>query len=143
MEKLSVHTMRSPLGRVRGLGSAKSGTAHWWAQRVTALAILPLSLWFILSMVALSGGNAQMLAGWAASPCNAALLIGLILATFYHLQLGLQVVIEDYIKPGITKMVTLLVVRGLSTLLGLVCIISVLKISVFGTFGSMLLRTMR
>ncbi len=142
MEKLSIRSMRSPLGRVRGLGAAKSGTAHWWAQRVTALAILPLSLWFILSLVSLSGGDAPVLMAliWAASPLNAALLLALIVATFHHAQLGMQVVIEDYIKPGTCKMVTLLVVRGLIVLLALVCVISVLKLSVFGTFSNVMLR---
>ena len=93
--------LQTPLGRARGLGSAKSGTKHWWAQRVTAIALIPLTIWFVVAMISATGNdynNAQQFIG---NPINAILFILLIVATFHHAQLGLQVVIEDYVhnKP--------------------------------------------
>ena len=83
---------RSALGRVRGLGSAKEGVGHWWAQRLTALALVPLTIWFAASVAALTGASHPEMVAWAGSPLVAGLLILLIVATFYHNYLGLQVV---------------------------------------------------
>ncbi len=88
---------RSALGQVRGLGSAKDGTGHWWSQRLTALALVPLSLWFMISLVAMAGADHATIVTWIASPIVAGLLILLVTATFFHAYLGLQVVIEDYV----------------------------------------------
>jgi succinate dehydrogenase / fumarate reductase, membrane anchor subunit len=121
--------MRSPLGQVRGLGSSRSGTGLWWAQRLTAFALIPLALWFICAVIRLAGLPRAAVQDWASSPLVAALLIALIVATFHHLQLGLQVVVEDYVH-GPTKLATLLVMKGVVLLLALVAIISVLKLAV-------------
>jgi succinate dehydrogenase / fumarate reductase membrane anchor subunit len=91
---------RTPLGRVRGLGSAKEGVAHWWAQRLTALALIPLTLWFVISVVQMIGADPPQVVEWIGSPVTAILLIVLIGATFHHAQLGVQVVIEDYVHTG-------------------------------------------
>lgn len=122
--------MRTMLGRVRGLGSAKSGFAHWWAQRMTALALVPLLLWFVISIISLVGADHAAVAAWAGHPVSAVLLIALIIAVFHHAQLGLTVVIEDYVHEEVAKIVALAVVRGFAFLAGLIGVVSVLKLMV-------------
>jgi succinate dehydrogenase / fumarate reductase membrane anchor subunit len=123
-----IDILRSPLGRARGLGSARAGSHHWWAQRLTAIALVPLTLWFIFSAIRLAGAPHAVVIDWLASPMTMGLMLALIVATFHHLQLGVQVVIEDYVHDERIKMGAVLAVRGLSILLALVCIVSVLKI---------------
>ena len=125
-------SLGSPLGRVRGLGSAKSGTEHFWAQRVTAVALIPLTLWFVYSILALGNGDHAVASAWMQSPLNAVLLLLLIVATFHHMQLGLQVVIEDYIHVEYMKIVMLVIVKGASLLLGVAAAFAVLKVSFGG-----------
>src|SRR5215469_2123738 len=103
--------MRSPLGRAIGLGSAKEGVDHWWAQRITAIALVPLSLWFVASIIALVGADIETVQNWVGLPLPAILLILLIIATFYHASLGLQVVIEDYIHAEFAKLGLVIIVR--------------------------------
>lgn len=124
--------MRSMLGRARGLGSAKSGLGHWWAQRVTAIALLPLTLWFIASVIRLAGLPREAIVSWAHGPLTAALLLALVGATFHHLQLGLQTVIEDYIYRERPRLVWLLAMRGAVVLLALLAAVSVLKLAFAG-----------
>lgn len=119
-------SLRSPLGRVRGLGSAKDGTGHWWAQRLTALALIPLSLWFCIAVIAMTGADHATVAAWAGSPVVAGLLILLIGATFYHAALGVQVVIEDYVHHEMTKLLLVLSVKTAALLMALAAILSVL-----------------
>lgn len=123
-----VDMMRSPLGRARGLGSAKAGAAHWWAERITALALVPLSLWFLCAVVRLLGASRQDVVSWMAGPLPIVLMIALVIATFHHLQLGLQVVIEDYVDNDAVRIGGILLVKGLSVLLAIACIVSVLRI---------------
>jgi len=123
-----IDMLRSPLGRARGLGSARAGSHHWWAQRLTAIALVPLTLWFIFSVIHLAGATHQAVIEWLASPLTMGLMLALIVATFRHLQLGVQVVIEDYVHDERTKLTGVLVVKALCILLALVCIVSVLKI---------------
>jgi len=125
-------SLRSPLGRVRGLGSAKDGTHHWWAQRVTAIAMVPLLLWFVASVVSLAGAPLPAVQAWIASPISAVLLLSLIVAVFHHAQLGLQVVIEDYVHAEGVKLVLLLAVKGAAWLFGAIAAFSVLKIAFGG-----------
>ena len=125
-------SLRSPLGRVRGLGSAKSGTEHFWAQRVTAVALIPLTLWFVYSILALGNGDHAVASAWMQSPLNAVLLLLLMVGTFHHMQLGLQVVIEDYIHVEYMKIVMLVIVKGASLLLGVAAAFAVLKVSFGG-----------
>jgi len=125
---VQVDIMRSQLGRARGLGTAKSGAQHWWLQRVTGIALIPLSLWFVCAALRLVGASHQELLAWIGGPIPVVLLIALVLANFYHLALGLQVVVEDYV-PGETKrMATLLVIKGVIILLALTCLVSILKL---------------
>ncbi len=123
-----IDLLRSPLGRARGLGSARSGSKHWWAQRLTAVALVPLTLWFIWSMLHLTGASQGDVAEWLASPVRLALMLALIVATFHHLQLGMQVVIEDYVVQDGVKFASILAVKGLCILLGLICAISALTL---------------
>lgn len=119
-------SLRSPLGKVRGLGSAKDGTGHWWAQRLSAVALIPLTVWFCVAVVSLSGADHAAVAAWAGSPVVAGLLILLIAATFYHAYLGVQVVIEDYVHNEALKIASLLLVKGVAIVLALTGILSVL-----------------
>jgi succinate dehydrogenase / fumarate reductase membrane anchor subunit len=120
--------MRSPLGRARGLGSARAGSAHWWAQRVSALALIPLGLWFICSVIRLSGEPRDVMIAWISAPLPLVLMLVLIGTTFHHLNLGLQVVIEDYVPNEPVKIGLLLLLKAGCLLLALACIVSVLKI---------------
>jgi len=106
--------MRSPLGRAIGLGSAKEGVEHWWAQRLTAIALVPLSLWFVSAIIGLAGADLETMQNWVGLPLPAILLVLLLIATFYHLSLGLQVVIEDYVHTDLAKLGLIIIVRLLS-----------------------------
>lgn len=104
------YRFRSPLGRAMGLGSAKTGFEHWWAERVSAVALAPLAVWFAASLIAHSGSNYLAFTDWLGSPVTAVCMILLLIALFWHTALGLQVVIEDYVHSGI-KFAALLVTR--------------------------------
>lgn len=121
--------MRSGLGRARGLGSAKSGTAHWWAERVTSIALVPLTLWFIMMMFRLVGVPRMTVMIWASNPINATLLLALVLITFHHMALGLQVVMEDYIHTEKTRLASILAMKGLTALLAIASVVAVLKLA--------------
>jgi succinate dehydrogenase / fumarate reductase membrane anchor subunit len=103
--------MRSPLGRARGLGSAKEGLAAFLALRVTAIALVPLCLWFVISVIRLMGADHDRLREFLGNPGNASLFILLILAGFYHAMLGLQEVIVDYVHAKKSQIVLLLLVK--------------------------------
>ena len=121
--------MRSELGRVRGLGTARSGAGHWWAQRLTAAALVPLAVWFVLSLLAHLGANGAAMAHWAGRPWNSVLLLALLIALFRHLALGLQVVIEDYVHDEGAKLVGVSVMKGVLVLLWLAAVVAVLKLA--------------
>ncbi len=124
--------MRSPLGRVLGLGSAKEGVEHWWHQRTTALLLVPLTLWFVIAVIGLVGADRAAIVAWMHNPMAAMLMILLIAASFYHAALGLQVVIEDYIHGEVAKLVTLLAMRLLCILFVLRGVLAVLKLAFLG-----------
>ena len=121
-------SLRTSLGRVRGLGTAKEGTGHWWTQRLTSLALIPLSIWFVASVAAHAGADYEAMRAWVGSPLTASLLLLLIVTTFYHSYLGLQVVIEDYVHHEGLKFASLIVVQGASFLLGTIAVVSVFMI---------------
>ena len=128
-EKATIDVRRSQLGRARGTGSAKAGVHHWIAERITAIALVPLTLWFIVGMLRLVGAPQPAVVAWAGHPINAALLLALILMTFHHMQLGLQVVLEDYVNDKRLLNVLLLLNKGLALMLGLIAAVSVLKLA--------------
>jgi succinate dehydrogenase / fumarate reductase membrane anchor subunit len=125
-------SLRSELGRARGLGSAKNGTHHWWGQRVTAIALVPLVLWFVASIIGMAGAPLVALKAWIASPVVAVLLLALVVATFQHARLGLQVVIEDYTHNEAVKIASLLAMNGAVMLLGGIAVVSILKLAFGG-----------
>ncbi len=122
-------TMRSPLGRVRGLGSAKGGTHHWWMQRVTSAALLPLTIWFALSAVSLAGASHAETVAWIARPWNALLLLVTIGISFQHTASGMQVIIEDYANSEWAKLAGILAVRAICWLLALASALAVLRVA--------------
>lgn len=124
----ATNSVRSPLARVRGLGSAQHGVGDWWVQRVTAVALVPLSIWFVASVVSLAGGDYVSVARWIGSPINAVILILLLLAMFRHAQLGLRVVIEDYVHNEGAKIAMLLIVNAVLAILAVGSTLSVLKL---------------
>lgn len=124
--------MRTPLGRVRGLGSAKDGTEHFWHQRVTAIALVFLALAFVGFLLALVGASHAQATAYVGSPIVAVVLVLFLVAGFYHLKLGIQVVVEDYVHSEAAKVGTLLFNTFACAVLGLVCIFSVLKIAFGG-----------
>lgn len=103
------HT-RSPLGRAAGLGSAKEGAEHWWRERVTAVALIPLTLWFFASIMAHGGSNYIAFIAWLKMPSSTLMMVLLLIALFYHTALGLQVIIEDYIHSA-AKIPVLIIMR--------------------------------
>ncbi len=125
-------SLKSPLGQVRGLGSAKEGVHHWWLQRVTALALIPLGLWFVISVIFMAGASHDDMVAWISSPFSAAIALLLIIATFWHAMLGVQVVIEDYVHNEGLKLASLLAIKGLLMLLGFACALSVIVLLVQG-----------
>jgi succinate dehydrogenase / fumarate reductase, membrane anchor subunit len=124
--------MRSPLGRAVGLGSAKEGVEHWWRQRLTALALVPLALWFVVSLLAHVGGGYEQTLAWLGRPVPAILMIVLIAVTFYHAALGMQVIVEDYVHREWVKLAALIALRFACILLGVAGIFAVLRIAVGG-----------
>lgn len=120
--------LSTPLAKARGLGSAKSGTHHWIAHRLTAIALVPLSIWFVFSLVCITELNHQAAIEWIQSPLAAVFLLLFIIALFHHAQLGIQVVIEDYIDCKVMKITGLIFLKLVSFFAGLAAAIAVLKI---------------
>ena len=123
------HGLKSPLARARGLGSAKEGTEHWMGQRITAIAALPLMIWFVYSVISLIGAMHAEFTSWLAEPLNAILSILLIITVCYHAKLGSQVVTEDYIHNEGFKFVKLIGQKLFFFGLAVACIFSILKIA--------------
>lgn len=120
---------RSPLGRARGLGSAKDGTHHFWVQRVSAVALIPLTLWFVFSLARLPLGDFDAVTWWVHAPSVAIGLVLFIATATYHSMLGLQVVIEDYTTPEGTKVVVILLMKLAHAVIAVAGIFAVLKIA--------------
>ena len=122
---------RTPLARARGLGSAKEGVHHWWAQRLTAIALIPLVVWFAISLVMLSGADYQVVRAWIGSPLVMVMLILTIGIGLHHGQLGMQVVWEDYAE-GAFRVVMIVLTKFLAVLFGLGAIVAILRIGFGG-----------
>ena len=122
-------SMRTPLGKVRGLGSARDGTHHWWMQRVTAIANLPLMIFFIIFIIAHLGASRAELAAAIAHPMIAILLSLTMISVLWHMRLGLQVVIEDYVHGAATKLVAILANTFFTAALGVAALYAILKMS--------------
>jgi succinate dehydrogenase membrane anchor subunit len=128
---MNSRSFRSPLARALGLGSAKSGSRHWLAERVTAIALVPLTLWFVASMIAHVGSDYADFIAWIRTPLATGCMILLLITLFHHSALGLQVVIEDYVHSGV-NFAAILAVRLGCYGLAVMGIIAILKISFGG-----------
>jgi len=125
-------SLRSPLGKVLGMGSAKDGTAHWWAQRVSAVALVPLTLWFLFSLLALPDLGYGTVRMWLSLPISGLLAVLLVAVMTYHSYLGTTVVVEDYVHSVGMRVVTLMLLRFLYVLAGGAGIFAILRVA----FGS-------
>lgn len=123
---------RTALYDVRGLGSAKDGTRHWWIQRITALALVPLTLWLAYYLARIASMGYEQALVWVRSPLTSVLLLSTILALAYHAKLGLQVVIEDYVHREGVKLAALIGVNFLTLLLALASALAVLRVALAG-----------
>jgi succinate dehydrogenase / fumarate reductase membrane anchor subunit len=120
------------IGRVRGLGSAKSGAHHWWHQRVTAAANVLLMVWFVVSLLRLPSFHYEIVTQWLASPFAAVPMALLVISVFYHLKLGLQVFIEDYVHDDALKVAALILLNFYVIGSGALALFSILKVAVGG-----------
>ena len=121
--------LRTPLSRATGLGSAKSGTEHFWHQRMSAVALVPLAIWFVLSALSLVGDNLAEVFVFLGEPMNAILMFLFLFAALYHMTLGVQVVIEDYIHGEKTKLLFLMLNRFFALGIGFAAGFALLKIA--------------
>jgi succinate dehydrogenase / fumarate reductase membrane anchor subunit len=122
-------SLRSPLGQARGLGSAKDGTHHFWVQRVSAIALVPLTLWFVFSVAKLHGANFEQVHWWVSYPAVAITLVLFIATALYHSMLGVQVVIEDYVGGEGMKLTALLLSKFFHFAVAAATIFAVLKVA--------------
>ena len=120
--------LRTPLSRARGLGSAKEGVHHFWAQRITAVALIPLVAWFAISLIMMSGADYAVVRAWIGSPVVMVLLTLTIVIGLHHGQLGMQVVIEDYVHNDGMKLALIVLMRFIAVFFGLAAIVAILRI---------------
>ena len=122
-------SLQTPLHKVEGMGPAHSGTGHFWHERVTSVALIPLSLWFLYVMLGLAGTSEVTALQFLAHPLNALLMAAFVVFSLYHAALGLQVVIDDYIHTAGTKIFLLLVVRFSVIATGATCLFAIVRIA--------------
>jgi succinate dehydrogenase / fumarate reductase membrane anchor subunit len=128
----SIMSLQSPLGRVLGLGSAKDGTGHWWAQRVSAVALIPLTLWFMFSLLSLPALDYATVRVWLSFPMSGFLALLSVAVLTYHSYLGTTEVIEDYVHSAGMKVLSLLLLRFAHVLAGGAGIFAIMRVA----FGS-------
>ena len=126
---MSAADLQTPLKRARGLGSAKSGVHHWIVQRVTAVALIPLCLWLVYLVLAAMKADYAQARALVHAPGNALLLIAFVLAVFWHAQLGLQVVIEDYVHTRWLEITAQLLIKFFCVLGAVACVLAIVKIA--------------
>ena len=127
-----MRTLRTPLGKVRGLGSAKEGVEHWWMQRLSSIALIPLSIWFIIGVLGHIGADYADMQAWLSSPFAAIMMILFVGVTMWHTAQGAQVIIEDYVHNEWAKVSSLIAVKFASFGLAVAGIYAVLKIAFGG-----------
>lgn len=121
--------MSTPMRKARGHGSGHNGTHHFWVQGLSALALVPLTVWFVVSVVAQVGANHADVVAWISNPFSTTLLVLFIVASFYHLNLGAQVMLEDYVHHRVLNLTAIIAVNFACWAIGLACVLSVLKIA--------------
>jgi len=125
-----MNSAQTPLHKVQGMGSAHSGTGHFWHERVTSVALIPLSLWFLYAMVGLAGTSEVTALQFLAHPWNAMLMGGFVCFSLWHAYLGLQVVVDDYIHTTGTKIFLLLAIRFAVIATGATCLFAIARIAI-------------
>jgi len=125
---IHVAVLRSQLKRARGLGPAHAGSGAWRAERLTAIALVPLTLWFIVSIIRLEGTTRAGMITWLHAPVSLVLILCLVVATFWHTEQGLRVVIDDYIHNDAVRIAMLLLSRGVCIVAALLCVIAALRL---------------
>ena len=125
-------SLSTPLARVRGLGSAKDGTHHWWVQRLSAIALVPLVIWFVVSLLAQPSFGYAAMRAYVAAPLNAVLLTALVISMFWHARLGLQVVVEDYVHARGLELVLQVLIQFLCFLGALASVFAIARIAFEG-----------
>jgi succinate dehydrogenase / fumarate reductase membrane anchor subunit len=125
-------SLRSPIGRVLGLGSAKEGVQHWWLQRLTSVALVPLSIWFAVSLLTLPSLDYATVRAWMSQSSTALLLIVFVVVAAWHSKLGVQVVVEDYVHDAGARTLTLVSLTFVHVLLAAAGVFSVLKVALRG-----------
>jgi len=123
---------QTPLAKVRGLGSAKAGTGHFWMQRITAITLIPLSLWMVLYTKQLLTVSHEQIIVWLAGPLDSILAIAWVIAAFYHAVLGLQVVIEDYVHTEWRKITSIWLMKLTFLFFAIAAIVAIFRISMIG-----------
>ena len=123
---------RTPLSRARGLGAAHHGVGHWISERVGAIALIPLTLWAVFGVLRLAAGDYQTAVAWISDPVNATLMVLTIAISFWHMQAGLRVVVEDYIHVTLNKSALLLLNLFVCGLVGALAVFSILKVALGG-----------
>lgn len=124
--------MRTPLSKVRGLGSAKDGTGHFWHQRLTSLANVPLIIFFIWQIISLNGEPHAVVVERFSSPFVAIVMAMVMLSGIYHMKLGMQVIIEDYVHGEFSKMALLIANIFFCFAIGITCLFAILKLGFAG-----------
>jgi succinate dehydrogenase / fumarate reductase, membrane anchor subunit len=122
-------SLRSPLGRVRGLGSAKEGVGHWWYQRLTAIALAPLSVFFVWLVLRLLNADYSEIRATIGQPLIAILLMSFMLSLFYHGALGLQTIIEDYVHHRPVELTLLVLVKFTAFLFSIASVLAIARIA--------------
>lgn len=129
---MSVSGYRTPLSRARGLGSAKHGVGHWLAERVSSVALIPLTLWGVYSALVIARSGYDGAVAWLGSPLNAVLLSLLLAIAFHHMHMGMRVIVEDYIHKPSSKFLLLLANAAVCGLGGALAVFAVLKVALTG-----------
>ncbi|HEY1874486.1 MAG TPA: succinate dehydrogenase, hydrophobic membrane anchor protein [Steroidobacteraceae bacterium] len=125
-------SLRSPLGRVLGTGAAHDGVRHWWLQRLTSIALVPLTVWFVVSLLALPSLGYSTLVAWMSQSSTALLLILLVLTAAWHSQLGVRVVVDDYVHGAGARTLTLVVIAFAHVLLAAAGVFAILRVAFGG-----------
>jgi succinate dehydrogenase / fumarate reductase membrane anchor subunit len=123
---------RTPLARARGLGAAKHGVTHWIGERVSAIALVPLTLWAAFGVLRLAAGDYGFAVAWISDPLNATLMVLTLAISFWHMHAGLRVVVEDYIEVALTKSALLILNLFVCGLAGALAVFSILKVALGG-----------
>jgi len=123
---------QTPLAKVKGLGSAKAGTGHFWMQRITAITLIPLSLWMVAFTEQLLNASHQEMVAWLSGPIDIVLALAWVIAAFYHASLGLQVVIEDYVHSEWIKISSIWLMKLTFLFFAIAAIVAIFRISMIG-----------